>query len=113
MKKEIGKLQIIRFRRWSRKAYAAFFSLGKCVAIGCLKKKIADISLKKQPNVCTLFSVCRPETDDEREEEVTDDDRVTFLELLVLKEYCIQPQFVAEKNALFIILVKYYSRMGA
>lgn len=38
----------LRFRRWCRKAYAAFCSLGKCVTIGCLSKSIADASLRKQ-----------------------------------------------------------------
>ena len=35
----------IRFRKWSRKAYA---SLGRCVTIGCLPKNVADCSLSKQ-----------------------------------------------------------------
>lgn len=48
----------IRFRHWSRKGYAVFCSLGKCVTIGNLKKEIADVSLGKQENVCTAFSVC-------------------------------------------------------
>lgn len=43
-----NKRTVIRFRRWSRKAYASFCSLGKCVTIGCLKKGIADASLRKQ-----------------------------------------------------------------
>ena len=38
----------IRFRRWSRKAYAAFASIGRCVTIGCLRKNVADSSLSKQ-----------------------------------------------------------------
>ena len=38
----------IRFRRWSRKAYAAFASIGRCVTIGCLRKSVADSSLSKQ-----------------------------------------------------------------
>lgn len=38
----------IRFRRWSRKAYAAFASIGHCVTIGCLPKSVADSSLSKQ-----------------------------------------------------------------
>ena len=38
----------IRFRRWSRKAYAAFASIGRCVTIGCLCKSVADSSLSKQ-----------------------------------------------------------------
>lgn len=38
----------IRFRRWSRKAYAAFASIGHCVTIGNLPKSVADSSLSKQ-----------------------------------------------------------------
>ena len=38
----------IRFRKWSRIAYAAFASLGRCVTIGCLPKTVADCSLSKQ-----------------------------------------------------------------
>lgn len=38
----------IRFRCWSRKAYAAFASIGRCVTIGCLRKSVADSSLSKQ-----------------------------------------------------------------
>ena len=38
----------LRFRRWSRKAYAAFVSIGRCVSIGCLRKSVADSSLSKQ-----------------------------------------------------------------
>lgn len=44
---------VLRFRRWCRKGYAVFCSLGKCVTIGTLKKGIADRSLGKQA-VCTL-----------------------------------------------------------
>lgn len=38
----------LRFRRWSRKAYAAFVSVGRHVTIGCVHKGIADRSLAKQ-----------------------------------------------------------------
>ena len=38
----------LRFRKGSRKAYAAFASLGRCVTIGCLPKSVADSSLSKQ-----------------------------------------------------------------
>lgn len=48
-KRQIDR-RIIRFRRWSRKAYAAFASIGKCVTIGCLRKSVADSSLSKQKN---------------------------------------------------------------
>lgn len=43
--------QTIRFRRWSRKAYAVFCSVGRCVTIGCLSKTVADSSLSKQKKV--------------------------------------------------------------
>ena len=59
---------MIRFRRWSRKGYAMFYSLGKCVTIGNLKKGIADVSLGKQANVCTSFSVCLPVQEDKAED---------------------------------------------
>lgn len=47
MKKTTSR-HIIRFRRWTRKEYAVFSSLGRCVTIGTLRKKVADASLKKQ-----------------------------------------------------------------
>lgn len=43
--------RIIRFRRWSRKNYAAFASIGKEVTIGTLPKDVADSSLRKQTDV--------------------------------------------------------------
>lgn len=61
--------QVLRFRRWSRKAYAVFCSLGKCVTIGTLKKGIADVSLGKQANVCTSGAVCLPVVEDKTEDE--------------------------------------------
>ncbi len=48
MKRTATARHIIRFRRWSRKAYAAFASIGRCVTIGCLRKGVADSSLSKQ-----------------------------------------------------------------
>lgn len=38
---------LLRFRRWSRKSYAIFCSMGRCVVIGHLKNQIADSSLSK------------------------------------------------------------------
>lgn len=48
MKNTVSARYSIRFRRWSRKAYAAFASLGKYVTIGSLRKSVADRSLSKQ-----------------------------------------------------------------
>ncbi len=54
MKKEPVHRQTQRFRRWSRKAYAAFASIGRHVTIGCLRKNVADSSLRKQGAVQTI-----------------------------------------------------------
>lgn len=47
MKKTTSHI-IIRFRRWTRKGYAIFSSLGRSVTIGTLVREVADASLKKQ-----------------------------------------------------------------
>lgn len=47
MKQLCQNKHTIRFRYWSRKKYAMFYSLGKYVTIGNLKKEIADVSLGK------------------------------------------------------------------
>lgn len=49
----ISATSTIRFRRWSRKAYAAFASIGRCVTIGCLRKNVVDCSLSKQKHAGT------------------------------------------------------------
>lgn len=45
---------MIRFRHWSRKAYAAFASLGKHVTIGHVCKSIAEASLCKSVKLCFI-----------------------------------------------------------
>lgn len=90
--------QTIRFRRWCRKAYAMFCSLGKCVTIGNLKKGIADVSLGKQPNVCTSFSVCKFE----EKEEISDDDKPGEMQSIfesMIKLFLFQPLQVVEAGS--------------
>lgn len=69
MRKSYSTKQIIRFRCWSRKRYAAFCSLGRAVTIGCLSKGVTEIALGKQRGV--IFSLLRFFREDglEREEE--------------------------------------------
>ncbi len=43
----LHKKRVICFRRWSRKAYAAFQSLGKHIVIGHVSKSIVEASLRK------------------------------------------------------------------
>ena len=54
MHKKKANKKTIRFRRWSRKTYAAFASIGRQVTIGYLRKNVADSSLRKQNSVQTL-----------------------------------------------------------
>jgi|GEM_PF-4649437 len=41
----------LRFRRWSRKSYAGFLTIGRQVTIGRLKGIVADTLLPKQGNL--------------------------------------------------------------
>ncbi len=41
------RIKVIRFRQWSRKAFAVFSSLGKVVAITRVGKTITEVSLAK------------------------------------------------------------------
>lgn len=52
-KKELTS-KTIRFRRWIRKGYAAFSSLGICVTIGCLRKSVTECALLKQSSLQAL-----------------------------------------------------------
>ena len=86
MRRQISKLEIIRFRRWSRKGYAIFCSLGKSVVIGNLKKGIVEIALKKQSNVCVLSTVGRQDRTDEKEGESPDRDVADKILSLIILE---------------------------
>jgi hypothetical protein len=46
-----NKRTSLRFRRWSRKAYATFLTIGKHVTIGKIKGIVADSLLQKQKNL--------------------------------------------------------------
>lgn len=96
MRKSYSTKQIIRFRCWSRKCYAAFCSLGRAVTIGCLSKGVTEIALGKQRGV--IFSLLRFFREDglEREEE----DSGGILPGWVAEEImlCLQPQVFAEKD---------------
>ncbi|MFT3902571.1 MAG: hypothetical protein QM727_05330 [Niabella sp.] len=46
----------LRFRQWSRKSYATFYSVGRHVTIGQLKCVVADKLLGKQKNLIPEFS---------------------------------------------------------
>ena len=47
----------LRFKQWSRKAYAAFKSVGRHVTIGSLKNVVADALLGKQKNSYNIYFI--------------------------------------------------------
>ena len=49
--------QVLRFRRWSRKRYAAFVSVTNCVSIGQLSNNVAD-RLRKKSGINCVEGVC-------------------------------------------------------
>lgn len=73
MKKERPRHTTLRFRRWSRKSYATFVSIGRNVTIGCLRKNVADRSLRKQDAVQTLPYYIHIMTTDELKAQVLAD----------------------------------------
>ncbi|MDO4789359.1 MAG: hypothetical protein Q3998_00125 [Porphyromonas sp.] len=64
----------LRFRRWSRKAYAVFMSVGRVVTIGTLRSPVAERLLMKSGKglsvaVQELLSFLREPLPDEEEQE--------------------------------------------
>lgn len=47
----VQKVNHIRFRRWSRKGYAVFSSLSRCVTIGTVCASICDMSFRKSSSL--------------------------------------------------------------
>ena len=102
MKQLCQNKHTIRFRYWNRKKYAIFYSLGKCVTIGNLKKEIADVSLGKQANVCTAFSVCSSARKEDAGEEYEEGMPPVESMLQMLRIQLPQPQ-VADVICLFYL----------
>lgn len=77
MEKSTHIKHTIRFRRWSRKAYATFASIGRCVTIGFLRKSIADSSLGKQKTKETAgHTICCTEVCPQKNSEEWETDTV-------------------------------------
>lgn len=106
MKKKLSNNQFIRFRRWSRKAYAAFASIGKCVTIGCLRKSVADSSLSKQQNSsaakCGLESYSGTVKGENKEDGLPPEyeDLLSLItERIKLRETIVEPCFCIQQNS--------------
>lgn len=89
MRKNKIKNFSIRFRRWSRKQYAVFCSLGKQISIGCLRRSITDQALRKNALIlktathATTKSFSLVDNDLKDSEEV--DSKQTISDILFLK----------------------------
>lgn len=90
----------LRFRRWSRKGYAAFISVRRAVTIGQLSADVSDRSLVKgstiHTSVATLGSM-HNEEDDEEAARSSDSSGGSFPTLLLLET--ILPQQTAGQSA--------------
>lgn len=87
MKKLCFNRSIVRFRRWARKGYSIFSSLGKQVSIGVLDFRIANTSLKKlsvgiASSISDLFSL---EEDKDKELE---NEELLENELALMPAFC-------------------------
>lgn len=94
---------MIRFRHWTRKAYAAFASLGKYVTIGQVCKSIAEASLNKTTTLCSTRKISdtsnkEPDSSPMSLEEITNRDRA-LKELLTLKNIMLSCLSTANKTA--------------
>lgn len=47
----------LRFRRWSRKSYASFITIGRLITIGRVKSIVADSLLRKQKRTVPPFNI--------------------------------------------------------
>lgn len=75
MKKLCFNRSIVRFRRWARKGYSIFSSLGKQVSIGVLDFRIANTSLKKlSVGISDLFSLEEDKDKDMESEELLENE---------------------------------------
>lgn len=92
--------QIIRFRRWSRKGYAMFYSLGRCVTIGCLNKEVTEVALKKQKSGMVEPVQIRYNRETEEEDDVSAGlpDFIHVFTTLLLPQATVEISYSAEKQ---------------
>lgn len=102
----MAKIQskIIHFRRWSRKKYAVFSSLGCCVSIRHIDKSIAEASMKKQKSAALLsFSIAEQQNHFEREEENTGITDSLCLLLTSILQPCVSAESCGNRNSIFLL----------
>ncbi|MDR2916238.1 MAG: hypothetical protein LBV74_15675 [Tannerella sp.] len=84
---------VIYFRRWSRKRYAAFCSIGRCVSIRKVNKSVIEASLMKQSPSLAISLRKVTDTPDIQEKEEEPDLPPS---LLLLLSMLIQPQTITK-----------------
>ncbi|MDR0573249.1 MAG: hypothetical protein LBG96_04330 [Tannerella sp.] len=105
MKKIINaQPSVIHFRRWSRKRYAAFCSIGRCVSIRKVNKSVIEASLTKQKPSLAISLRNITDTPDVQEEKEEPDLPLSLLRLLSM---LIQPQTTAKVcGSIFFVVSK-------
>ncbi|MGL4292507.1 MAG: hypothetical protein ACRCSQ_02860 [Bacteroidales bacterium] len=90
----------LRFRRWNRSKFAAFYSMGRHVIIGQLKNTIADASLNKQPFAYGIIHSAKELFTDSPEDTDPDEQPNQLLLEKSLYELCILPsaKFASDVN---------------
>ena len=85
MKKyRLHKANVIRFRRWSRKAYAVFSSLGKSITIGSLSVHMAGDTLFRKVELikCIISGDKEKELDPKEEQALLLTESILIVNLL-------------------------------
>ncbi len=108
-KQHTYKPAVLRFRRWSRKRYAAFISIQHAVTIGQLAAHVSErFQVKNGSNhtsVLTLDKAGDKETEDEENRYSSDSSGCNILSLLFQQTVC-QIQTVSQPAASYAHIVK-------
>lgn len=102
----------IRFRRWSRKSYAVFCSLGKVVTIGYLRKSAIQASMMKQHLTDEIFVSRSNELcyNKEKEKDKIEIDIVLSLFLSKITKP-LQTQFVLANRCVYNSIINIFMEM--
>ncbi len=98
----------IRFRQWSRKAYAAFCSLGRNVTIGTLRKSVIEASLSKvKSGTSSIASIFITEKDSSWEKDSLDTESgctdILITDILITLQQ--EKSAVANSHALIFLVI--------
>lgn len=98
---------VLRFRRWSRRAWSVFASLGQRVTIGVLRAGMAEQSQEKMPPAGNMNRGARLEKDSPEEDELLE---IELPEVVVFAD--ITPVPAGEKTGLISGIKNINSAVG-